>query len=197
MTTLPTIPDKSSGIKGRLTQTESARLAELEPNSGDNEWYTPERYIEAALEVMGSIDLDPASCELANRTVKAIEIFTEQDNGLTKAWGGNVWMNPPYAQPLIAQFAEKITASVESGSVKQSCVLVNNATETAWFQRMMEKASAVCFPAGRVRFLDQDGKPGAPLQGQAIIYFGNHLAEFEQAFSPLGFVTLNTGRTVA
>ena len=178
-------PDEKPAV---VAHTEVMPKAHVAHNSGDNEWYTPERYIEAALEVMGSIDLDPASCELANRTVKAAEIFTEQDNGLTKAWVGNVWMNPPYAQPLIAQFAEKITAEVECGSVKQACVLVNNATETAWFQRMMERASAVCFPAGRVRFLDQDGKTGAPLQGQAVIYFGENRFAFLKTFKQFGFV---------
>ena len=34
-------------------------------------WHTPAEYIEAAREVMGSIDLDPASCHIAQQAVKA------------------------------------------------------------------------------------------------------------------------------
>ena len=171
------------------------KSAHVSNNSGENEWYTPPQYIEAALAVMGSIDLDPASCELANRTVKATNFFTKEDDGLNHAWLGNVWLNPPYAQPLIGQFAEKITAEVELGNAKQACVLVNNATETAWFQRMMERASAVCFPASRIRFIDKEGKPGAPLQGQAVLYFGTSSERFTKEFSQLGIVTDTASNT--
>lgn len=155
-------------------------------NSGENEWYTPPQFIASALLVMGSIDLDPASSEIANRTVNAARFFTKDDDGLVRKWHGNIWMNPPYAQPLMSQFAEAVSSKYEQGEIQQAIVLVNNATETQWFQRMASVASAVCFPKSRIKFLDPQGNPGAPLQGQAILYFGKFETAFFDEFQKYG-----------
>lgn len=62
---------------------------------------TPEHYLPAYIAEAarathgGTIDLDPASCELANRTIQAARIFTKEDDGLRQAWRGNVLCNPP------------------------------------------------------------------------------------------------------
>ena len=154
-------------------------------NSGDNEWYTPDQYIKAAKAVMGDIDLDPASTEVANTVVGAYRYYTAADDGLSQEWRGRVWMNPPYAQPFIAQFAERLVESVTSGDVIEACVLVNNATETAWFSGMLSQPSAVCFPRGRIRFW-HPSKESAPLQGQAILYFGPNRDAFKAEFSQFG-----------
>jgi len=158
-------------------------------NSGNNHWYTPKKFIESARHVMGSIDLDPASSELANKNVNALAFFDEKINGLNQDWdGNNIWMNPPYSQPLIAQFCEKIINS----SLKSAIILVNNATDTRWFQLLMTKASGVCFPSSRIKFIDLDGNPsGSPLQGQAIIYIGSDFNGFKNSFSIHGMVLKN------
>lgn len=167
---------------------EAKKHVHVSQNSGENEWYTPPEYLDAAKMVMGGIDLDPASCEIANANVQADTFFSKEDDGLSKAWSGNVWMNPPYAQPLIQQFSEKVSVEFDAGNIEQAIVLVNNATETKWFQTMAAESTAVCFPKGRVKFLDPSGAPGAPLQGQAILYFGEKIQAFTEQFSQFGKV---------
>lgn len=165
-------------------------------NSGENEWFTPPEFIASAVVVMGGIDLDPASCTAANKTVGAKRIHTKEKDGLEHNWKGRVWMNPPYAQPLCEKFCAKLCASLTTG-VSQAIVLVNNATETQWFQRMAALSTAICFPKLRTKFLDPQGKLGAPLQGQAILYFGLHAAKFKAEFAQYGLILIPDRKEIA
>lgn len=162
-------------------------LPHVAHNSGNNEWYTPSEYIEAARAVMGGIDLDPASSEIANAVVGAATYYTAEDNGLEYPWFGCVWMNPPYASELVGEFADKMAWEYRQGNVTEAIVLINNATETRWFRTLIDAASAVAFPSSRVKFWKPDGDLGAPLQGQAIIYLGNAPGVFLSEFRTFGW----------
>ena len=158
-------------------------------NSGNNEWYTPPDIIERARRAMGGIDLDPASSDVAQRTVQAGRYRTAEDNGLACEWKGNIFLNPPYSSDLIGQFCHHLVREYVAGRMKSACVLVNNATETGWWEKLSEVATAVCLINRRVRFLDVTGKPtGAPLQGQAVLFVGEDTESFEREFKPLGRV---------
>jgi len=161
-------------------------------NSGENEWYTPADLIAAARAVLGGIDLDPASCALANETVQATNYFDAKQNGLVQKWSGRVWLNPPYAQPLISQFSAAVVS--KRAEYDAACVLVNNATDTDWLQNMLDACDAACFLRGRVRFIDKEGDPsGAPLQGQVVLYLGPRTNSFGEVFAALGWVCRKHG----
>jgi ParB family chromosome partitioning protein len=156
-------------------------------NSGENEWYTPAAYLEAARAVLGDIDLDPASTAVANEAVRASVFYDAAKDGLAYEWYGRVWLNPPYAQPLCARFCDHLLRELEAERVRAACVLVNNATETEWFQALGRGATAVCFPNGRVKFWHPE-RESAPLQGQAVLYFGEEEGVFREQFGRFGLV---------
>jgi len=157
--------------------------------TGENEWYTPQNYLDMARQVLGGIDLDPASSEKANEFVGAAKIFTAADSGLDQEWNGRVWLNPPYAQPAIAQFADKMVHEWNCERIEAAIMLTHNYTDTAWFHALAPAASAICFPRGRIRFVSPGGDLASPTQGQAFFYFGPQLDTFAKVFSEAGFIT--------
>jgi len=154
--------------------------------TGKVEWYTPAETVEAARRAMGGIDLDPASCEFANETVQAPQFYTADDDGLAKPWTGNVFLNPPFKMPLIAQFVEKLCDEYEAGNVDQAVLLTNNGTDAKWWHRALSVACVVCFTKGRLPFYDASGIGPAPTHGQTLFYFGPHKGDFAAAFNSIG-----------
>jgi phage N-6-adenine-methyltransferase len=150
-----------------------------------DEWYTPAEYIEAARTVMGGIDLDPATCEMAQTVVQAENYLTKIENGLAMTWiCERVWLNPPYSNPD-AWISKLVNQYEAKEHVKQACVLVNNATETAWFQMLLSRYP-VCFPSKRLAFWRHDHEGVQARQGQAIFYLGSNVAQFAKTFGEFG-----------
>jgi hypothetical protein len=155
-----------------------------------NEHYTPAEYIDAAREVLGGIDLDPASCAKANKVVKASRFFTIEDDGLRKDkdWHGpRVWMNPPYGGKA-GEFVSKLMDEMEAGRVSAAIVLVSSTTtDTVWFQPLWN--GLLCFTDHRINFYG-DGERSGSTNGSVFVYFGDRPDVFIGCFSKFGTVVV-------
>jgi ParB family transcriptional regulator, chromosome partitioning protein len=154
----------------------------------NNEFYSPRKCVEAAWEVMGEIDLDPASCALANKMVKAKLFYDKEIDGLRQPWQGRVWMNPPYSAQLVGKFTERLSYFIAKGDVTEAVVLINNTTETGWFQNLASQASMICFPRGRIVHWGPGAGNNGPLRGSVLLYFGKNEKAFQDRFRKFGLV---------
>lgn len=155
---------------------------------GDGDFYTNRILVEAARATMGGIDLDPASCRLANSVVRADRYYSALQDGLTMKWDGRIWLNPPFNQ--WGFWSEKLITELNSGRITQACVLCPTRASTAKnFHVIPAKCDAMFLPEGRIKFWGP--KAGSPDEGHLIFYFGEHIDHFDNAFSPYGTVFLS------
>ena len=150
------------------------------------EWYTPRHIIEAVLEVMGEIDLDP--CADPDRAVPARRHFTYVDDGLTKRWEGKVYMNPPYGSAL-PRWAAMLVNQFSEGSVTEAVALVPARTDTKWFR--LFRAFPRCFVRGRLRFSGH--KNSAPFPSMTV-YLGPNSDAFASVFAEVGDIYVRLTR---
>lgn len=155
--------------------------ANIHHSSETVEWYTPEWLVEKARSILGEIDLDPCSCEDAQKIIKAKIWYNEAQDGLTQKWSGRVFMNPPggWVSPEIAKkwgsrssaqcWYNKHFSEFESGSVTAGIVLCFNLDTL----RAIQPKLPICILSKRVKFdriIDGKRVPGnSPAHGTGLI----------------------------
>lgn len=155
---------------------------------GNDERYTPLIYIDAAREVMGGIDLDPASNDEAQKNIRATTYYTAQNDGLEHEWSGRLWFNPPYTTALITKFVDKLVASYQSGQVTEAIFLAPIRLDTKWWAHAIAPRPVMAFTHGRIRFYTREGDPkvDAPPIGSCFLYYGPNRQRFSDVFSVVG-----------
>ena len=137
-------------------------------NVGTTTWLTPPHILEA----LGEFDLDP--CTPINRPWDtAKHHYTIEDDGLIMPWFGRVWCNPPYGREM-NPFLEKMVNHSPGGMV-----LIFARTETkAFFDYVWDRADAILFLKGRLKFYKPDGTEGDTAGSPSVlIAYGQHEAK--------------------
>jgi ParB family chromosome partitioning protein len=160
-----------------------------DPDYDGDEWYTPSTIIESARTLMGGIDIDPASCAAAQKSIRAGAYLTKEDDALRNdiRWAGRMWLNPPYSIPLITLFVDKAISEYEAGNVTEAVILTNNSSDTVWFHALLSRFPA-CFTRGRVKFWRPNHDAFGARQGQTIFYMGDNVDGFIAEFGTHGQV---------
>ena len=136
---------------------------------------------------MGGIDIDPASCEEANRTVGADRYFTVEEDGLGQEWRGRVWLNPPFGYRDTREFVSKLLKSYDEGWVTQACCLVMQTPDSRSTARLHSRFPH-CMPPLQVWFNRPGAERGRLRDPVMIYYLGPNTEAFAEHFSPIGAI---------
>ena len=160
-------------------------------------WFTPSAVVEAARVTLGGFDLDPASCEEANATVRATQIYTQADDGLVHDWHGRVWCNPPYGRDSEhvsnqAKWSAYMADQYDAGKFVAGCLLVTFVPDRGWFERLWNYP--MCAFRDRLKFRVPGGNvPDSPTSANVVVYFGRNIDAFARAFSRFGRILVPRG----
>jgi hypothetical protein len=160
----------------------------INQTSSKTEYYTPPAIIEAARATMGGIDLDPASSEAANMTVRAKHYFTEKQDGLNRIWvAQTLWMNHPFSRTGNKLWINRLINHYRFRSLEQACCITFACTSEAWFAPLF--AFPQCYLRPRTNYLLPNGEVlRGVTKGSVVTYLGPNKAAFAQNFAGLGAV---------
>ncbi len=162
-------------------------------SSQTSSWYTPKVIIDSARFVLGTIDLDPASCYDANQVVKATRYYDKEMDGLTKTWAGKVFCNPPGGkeknQSVPKLFWQKLLESPEVTEAIFLAFSIEMLQTTQLGCNEPATSYAICIPKRRLQFTDKDGNTvKGNTHASAIVYKGNNTDLFATTFQQIGAI---------
>lgn len=143
-------------------------------------WNTPRNFVADVIQFFdNNITTDPCCNDKSNPNVPADILYDESDNGLSRDWVGNVFMNHPYSDSKT--WVPYAAMQYETGIAKEMVLLIKLDVSTKWWQ------SVANYPwiAVNKRLKFGEGKGAAPFQS-AIIYLGDDLDRFVKYFGKYG-----------
>lgn len=157
----------------------------------NHERYTPSQLVDAARQVLGEIDLDPASSAAANKVVQAKSFFTVRTNGLKRRWRGRVFLNPPFDD--WPTWVAKLDRELASGRVREA-IVVGPANISA-FRPLLKRNGLLLVPDARPRYYDPDSeKLVDPPFGSLVCYVGRRRDQFVSVFRSHGLILKTAAR---
>lgn len=155
------------------------------------EWFTPPKYIELVREVLGGIDLDPASSLKAQEWIKADRFFTKETDGLIQFWRGRVFLNPPFDDTK--KWVTKLVEQYDLGYTLKAIALINSNLGYRWYEELW-RMYPVCLVKERIEFICSTGeKKGQAKRGQTFVYLGDNVEKFSEVFKKIGRIILPEG----
>lgn len=139
-----------------------------ETNGASNEWYTPAAIFHA-LEC--AFDMDVAAPRGIKTHVPADTFIVA--GSLTEEWKGFIWMNPPFGgRNGLVPWLDKFFAH------GNGIALTPDRTSAPWWQDAADKADAILFINGKVKFERPDRSVGkSPSNGTTLFAVGDEGTE--------------------
>lgn len=146
----------------------------IDPRYSDTvDWQTPKWLLESF--PAGWFDLDP--CKSIHQFYHAAEVgYTIRDDGLSKTWAGNIWLNPPYGEYLNT-WVSRMAAH------NKGIALLFNRSDTKTFQNIIyPTCTGILAIQGRLEFIKPNGTPGKATAPSVLIAWG------ENNYNQLGYM---------
>lgn len=135
----------------------------FEKKKGTEDWITPPKIVLS----LGEFDLDPCACEESIHRY-ANKVYYKRDNGLRQDWYGRIWCNPPYGDKG-REFIHKLALH------GNGILLIFARTETKiYHSHIWNKADAIFFIKGRLKFLHPNGKEGGTAGSPSVLIAYGH-----------------------